>query len=325
MRDTKKIAAVFKFLLVLLLLFVLLFSLLKIVQKTTKQRQEPQVYQSKTVVHDGVEYYPRQDIDVMLVMGIDEYGPVKASNSYNNTGEADTLLLLVFDHTNRQIHALNINRDTMAEIPVLGVDGRSAGTVFAQLALSHTYGSGLEDSCENTRTAVSAMLGGVPIEYYVSMNMDVVGIISDAVGGVPVRVTENFEASGSDIPMGETTLRGDQAIEYVRFRKNVGDEKNVSRMKRQMEFVDSFFVQLQKKLEQEPSFALTTYDEVSDYIVTDCSSTVLVSMMERYGDYELVKVKNLPGENRQGERYMEFYVEEQAKQKLVLELFYAPK
>ena len=325
MDKGKKVGVVLRLALVLLLLFVLLFSLLMIARNTIASRRVEEPYRTRTVVYDGVEYYPRQDIDVLLIMGIDKYGPVEASNSYNNDGEADTLLLLVFDHTNEQIHALNINRDTMAEIPVLGIGSKPAGTTYAQLALSHTYGSGLEDSCENTRLAVSKVLGDVRIDHYVAMNMDVIGILNDAVGGVTVNVTEDFSASGSDIPMGETTLHGNQAIDYVRFRKNVGDERNISRMERQMEFVDGFFTCLRTKLETDSTFVLTTYDEASDYIVTDCSTTVLTSMLERYRDYEFAPVQSLPGENREGEEFMEFYLDEQARDALVMDLFYAPK
>ena len=122
----KKVGVVLRLALILLLLFVLLFSLLMIGKNTMDARRVQQTYETRTVVYDGVEYYPRQDIDVLLVMGIDKEGPVEASNSYNNDGEADTLLLLVFDHTEKKIHALNINRDTMAQMPVLGVGGKQA-------------------------------------------------------------------------------------------------------------------------------------------------------------------------------------------------------
>ena len=41
-----------------------------------------------------------------------------------------------------------------------------------QLALAHTYGSGEEDSCENTVLAVENLLYGVGIDHYVSLTMD---------------------------------------------------------------------------------------------------------------------------------------------------------
>ena len=128
-----------------------------------------------------------------MVAGIDEYGPVVSSESYNNSGEADMVSLLIFDETNETIHMLSLNRDTMLEIPVLGIGGKQAGTIHGQLALAHTYGSGLEDSAKNLRDTVSDFLYGLNINYYVTMNMDAISVLNDAVGGVRVTVADDFD------------------------------------------------------------------------------------------------------------------------------------
>ena len=67
------------------------------------------------------------------------------------------------------------------------------------------------------------------------MNMDAIATMNDAVGGVKVTVTEDFSKVDPTIPMGEAILRGQQAINYVRTRKNVGDQLNLSRIERQKE------------------------------------------------------------------------------------------
>jgi hypothetical protein len=120
----------------------------------------------------------------MLIMGIDETGPVKPSNSYNNKGEADMVSVVIFDEKNQRIDVIALNRDTMVTMPALGLGGKQAGTAFGQLALSHTYGTGMEDSCENTRKTVSDLLYGVSIDYYIALNMDAISILNDQVGGV---------------------------------------------------------------------------------------------------------------------------------------------
>jgi LCP family protein required for cell wall assembly len=142
-------------------------------------------------------------------------------------------MLVIFDETNLRINMLYLNRDTMLTMPVLGLGGKEAGTYYGQLALAHTYGSGLEDSCENTRNTISAFLGGVRIDHYVSMNMDAVSLLNDLVGGVTVEVTEDFSAVDPTIGMGEVKLMGQQAINYVRTRKGVGDQLNLTRIQRQ--------------------------------------------------------------------------------------------
>ena len=79
------------------------------------------------------------------------------------------------------------------------------------------------------------------------------------------------------------------------------------------------------KLEQDSSFALSTYEQVSPYIVTDCSGTVLTDMMDRFGQYTLKEIVSPEGENVLTEKYYEFHVEEALLDELILRLFYAPK
>ena len=313
--------------LVLLLVLILAFSVFRIVQKLSDIPGEDtmQTTVSKTIVHEGVEYFPRQDIDVFLLMGVDKYGPVEDSGSYNNDGETDMVMLLVFDQAAETFSVLNLNRDTMLEMPVLGVGGRPAGTSYGQIALAHTYGSGLEDSCENTVAAVSGLLNGIRIDHYIAMNMDAIAVLNDAVGGVSVNVTEDFSAAGTDIPMGETVLYGQQAIDYVRYRMDVGDQMNVSRMERQNQYVAAFLTALRRKMETDSDFVVKTYEDAAPYLVTDCSSTVLSSVLEHYGHYGLGETVTLEGENRKGEVYMEFYADPDALKQLTVDLFYAPK
>ena len=312
---------------ILVLVIVFIYSGLRILESTVFYNQDEDMVQSpsKTITRDGVSYFPRQDIEVFLLMGIDRFGPVEESGSYNNDGESDTVLLLIFDQRDESLRVLNLNRDTMVDMPVLGVGGRQAGTAYGQLALAHTYGSGLEDSCENTIAAISGLLQGITIDHYVSMNMDAIALLNDAVGGVAVTVEDDFSVAGSQIPMGKTVLHGEQAVEFVRLRMDVGDQLNLSRMERQKAYMESFLQAFKEKLDESATFVLDTYEAVSDYIVTDCSGTVLSSVIEHYADYELKDVISLEGKNVRGERHMEFYADEEALDKLLLDLFYDEK
>lgn len=312
---------------ILVMVIVFVYSGFRILESTvfSKQAQTVSAPVSKTVIRDGVKYFPRQDIDTYLLMGIDRFGPVEDSDSYNNDGEADTIMILIFDKRDETASVLALNRDTMVEMPVLGLGSKAAGTTTGQLALAHTYGSGLKDSCENVRETVENLLLGFEIDHYMAMNMDGIAILNDAVGGVPVTVTEDFSEVDPTIPMGETILMGDQAISYVRLRKDVGDQMNVSRMDRQKQYVDHFLEALKTKLQSETTFAVTLFDEAAPYLVTDCSTTVLSSALEHYADYSIKEIVTPVGENRKGENYMEFYADEAALDELVLRMFYAPK
>lgn len=315
------------FFLILVLMFTMAFSGLQIMESTVFYREQTgsEEIQSKTVVRDGVSYFPRQDISVVMVLGIDQFGPVEDSGSYNNSGAADMVALLIFDESAEHVSVLGLNRDTMVEMPVLGIGGKQAGTLYGQLTLSHTYGSGLEDSCENTRQTVSALLNGIKIDYYLSMNMDAISILNDSVGGVRVNITDDFSNVDPSITMGEIVLDGQQAISYVRTRKDLGDQLNVSRMERQKQYIEGFLAAMKKKISESDMYALTAYDKISPYVVTDISANAFSGMLQRYSKYSLAEIVTPEGKNNVGPKYYEFYVDEEKLDELILRLFYAPK
>ena len=212
----------------------------------------------KTITVNGTDYFPRQDITVVLLMGIDTTGEMVDSGSYNNDGESDVVALLVFNEESETFSVININRDAMVNMPVLGLGGKKAGTAYQQLALAHTYGTGLEDSCENTKETVSALINNVYIDYYVAVNMSAISIVNDAVDGVTVTVTDDFSQKDEQLPLGEVTLMGDQAVNFIRLRKGVGDQLNISRMERHTEYINGFMESLNKKLDSGDSFIRNT-------------------------------------------------------------------
>ena len=327
MKRKNSLTDVFLLIILLALVIVILYSGLQILESTVLYSPDATQNQvsSKTITRDGVDYFPRQDITVVMVLGIDQFGPVESSNYYRNNGSADSVMLLVFDETNKDCTVLYLNRDTMLNMDVLGVRGEYAGTAYGQLALAHTYGSGLADSCENVKNTLMNFIHGLTIDYYVSMNMDAIPILNDAVGGVTVNVTDDFSQVNPGITMGELTLRGDQVIDYVRTRKDVGDQKNVTRMQRQREYVDAFLAALYEKAQLETEFMVSVYDEVSDYIVTDCSVNTLSAMLDRYADFTVAGAVTPEGENVVVDGHYQFHVDEEKMEETILELFYAPK
>lgn len=327
MRIGKAIKRFVYFCILLILVFVMLYSGLRIWESTVLHSEDAvtDAIQSKTITRNGIEYYPRQDVTVMLVLGIDQSGPVESSNYYRNSGSADSVMLLVFDETNEECTVLYLNRDMMLDMDVIGVRGEYAGTTYGQLALAHTYGTGLEDSSENVKNTLMNFMHGLTIDYYVAMNMDAIPILNDAVGGVTVTVVDDFSLVDPTITLGEITLKGEQVINFVRTRKDVGDQKNVTRMERQKEYVNEFLVALREKEHEDVNFIIKVYDEVAPYLVSDCSVNTLSGMLERYVDFEIKEVVTPEGENTIGDGHYEFYVDEEKLDELIVRLFYAPK
>ena len=310
----------------LVLVLVMIFSGLQILESTVLIGEKaPEAIQSKTIIRNGIEYFPKQDVTVVMVLGIDQFGPVESSETHKNSGSADMVMLLIFDEKKQECTVLQINRDTMVEIPVKGVFGETAGTSCEQLALAHTYGSGMADSSENVKKTLENFLPGASIDYYVSVRMDGITILNDAVGGVKVTVVDDFSDVNPTITKGEITLKGDQVIDFVRTRKGVGDQKNTTRMQRQKEYIGSLLETLRQKKGGSVTFFTGIYEKLSPYMVTDCSAETLNSLFNKYADYTVGEVVTPAGESVIVDGFYQFHADEKQLDDMLLELFYSPK
>lgn len=273
--------------------------------------------------YGGAWYDLRQDVETLLFFGVDKYEGQLREGVFTNDQQADFLLLLVRDKSQNVCRALPLNRDTMTKITQLDLSGLPMGGQVEQLALAHTYGSGGEDSGRNTARAVSDLLYGVPVDHYVGMSMDAVAVLTDAVGGVPVMVEQDFSQVTDALPMGqETVLTGQLALQFVRARGGVGEQTNVERMSRQQQFMESFYPLWQEKCRADDGFLADVLLDVADYITTDCSLETLSVWQEQMADCELTLMEPPAGEAVVGERFMEFYAEEKPLRETVIGLFY---
>lgn len=332
MKKRKAFTKVVTLCLILVLVFVMIYSGLQLLGSTvfSVSDDSENVHKSKTILRNGIEYFPRQDITVLLITGIDEFGVMKASGGYNNSGNVDMVTLAIFDQTNEETRLLSLNRDTIVEMPVLGIGGRKAGTMVGQLALSHSFGTGMMDSSENVNETVSNLLYGLHIDHYITANMDAINILNEAVGGVTVEVKDDFSEVDPTIKKGTMTLHGDQAIHYVRSRAGVGNQLNISRMERQKQYMGGFLDAFNRCADESTGFLISTYNKINEYVVTDCSTTVMNQLFGKFGKYPIVEIVSPEGENKIGtaidnEQHYEFHLDEQKLDDLILRLFYAPK
>ena len=174
----------------------------------------------RLIYYEGVQYRYRDDISTFLVIGIDDNDNEEESSLgeyYRNSSQSDFLMLVVFDESVHTYSIIQINRDTMTDIRTYDRFGNYAGDSLSQIALSHTYGEGAEDSCENTVYAVSHLLYDSEIDNYMSITTDVVPVLNDLVGGVDVLVEDDFTGVDDVLVMGQTVhLEGQHSLIYTR-------------------------------------------------------------------------------------------------------------
>ena len=285
---------------------------------------DPYAGQEESLTYYNGAWYARKELETVLVMGVDKYADdAAAEDSYTNQEQADFLLLLVLDRNAGVCTALPLNRDTMTEITALGLAGERTGTFTGQLALAHTYGSGGLDSARNEGRAVSALLYGTEIDHVMAFTMDAVPVLTDAVGGVPVLVEDDFSAMTDQLPMGqEVTLRGELALTFVRGRGSMGGAKtNLNRMARQNAYLQGLYRRLQDTVQDE-GFLTQLLLELSPYLDTDCTAAQLNDLYQTVVQDRLAVLDAPAGEAVVGDEFMEFHVDEDALQQTVIELFY---
>lgn len=276
------------------------------------------------ISYEGVWYAPRKRLETTLVMGLDKYS-VEQGPTHGAYEQADFLMLLVTDRAAETCTAIHLNRDTMTDIRMLTDAGGLVRTFEGQLTLAHTYGGTEKMNCENTVYAVSQLLEGVKIDHYLSLTMDGVAKLNDLVGGVTVEVLDDFTGIDDALVRGETvTLKGDQALTYVRTRSGLEDSSNLHRMERQHQYLDALQKQLISGADHNENFTFSALMEVNEYMVSDYSVEQLSAFSDVLEDYGVGEYRTLEGEARMGERYMEFYPDADALHRLVLEVFYAP-
>lgn len=327
MNTTKKYKHKRLHLLLIILLVVVLLSSVILLLNCWESGQglfpEHATDDDKSIVVDGKSYIPDDNVQGILLLGLDKFEDDVDNSGYKNDQQADFLMLLVVDNDNKTYSAIHLNRDTMAQINVLGVAGQKIDTVTAQLALAHTYGNGKEVSCRNTVDAVSGVLNNIDISRYISVTMDAVPVITDLVGGVEVEIKDDFSGVDESLVIGETVLlNGEQSLTFVRTRQGLEDSTNSTRMVRQQDYLTSLIKSFNNKIQEDEDFVVKASLELSEYIVSNYSAGQLENLMNTLSDYEFDQIYSIEGESVEGERYMEFYADKASVDKLVLDLFY---
>lgn len=279
----------------------------------------------KYLQYNGQKYVLKEHQRTYLVMGLDKFEDMIHTDSYSNDQQADFLMVLIVDDKAKTCTSLQINRDAMGDVCVLDINGSAIGTRKEQLALAHTYGSGGKDSCRNTVKAVSAYLHGTPMDHYISMTMDAVATLNDLVDGVTLEVADDLTPVDPSLIKGTTvTLRGEQSLLYIRSRSSLQDDTNLARMARQRQYLYALLDKTLQCVQEDSDFAVHSVSKIAKYMVSDCTSFQLEKLFDTLAGYEFREIQAIQGNAIVGEKYMEFYADEDALLKQVIDLFYVP-
>jgi LCP family protein required for cell wall assembly len=161
-------------------------------------------------MHEQVQYnspQPKPNLKTnnqpisILLMGVDQ--------RKGDSGRSDTLITITLNPKSKKMQMVSIPRDTRTEIAGRGTQDK--------INAAYAYGG--------TKMAVETVenFTGVPMNYYIRVNMDALKALVDAVGGVTVQnkidwYDEGYYKKGFHFHKGELTMGGKEALGYVRMR-----------------------------------------------------------------------------------------------------------
>lgn len=228
--------------------------------------------QGNPVAQEGGEY--AQGVTTFIVGGTD-----------NDGTRTDTLMLVTYDGKTNVANILQIPRDTFVDLP------KGNGKINS----AYTYGKG-----ELLKSTVSKTFG-IPVDYYVVINLKAFRQIVDALDGVEVDVpfAMDYDDPAQDLSIhlkpGVQTLNGQQAEGFVRYRSGYLDA-DVGRMRAQKAFIAAL---MDKAISFQTVFKLPQLiPPIMENLKTDIG---LGDMIKLAGialnlDMDQVQVFGLPGE-----------------------------
>lgn len=280
------------------------------------------------IYRNGKKYRQNEEIYTILCMGIDTSDTVSEEGGKMGTGgQSDANFLLVLDETNKKMSVIAIPRDTITDIDIYDAFGQYFDTVEEHLALQYAYGDGGKLSCELSEKAVSNLLYNIPINAYVSINMDAIQVLNKLVGGVTVEVTDDISNSFASLKAGDTvTLNEKQAYLYVRSRDCKEDFSAQQRLERQKNYLISFIGEAIKDTKSDITFPLKVFNSIADYMITDISASEVtyLATVAMGCSFSADHFYAVPGKQQKGAYYEEYRVDDDALYDLMLELFYLP-
>ncbi len=281
------------------------------------------------VQYEGEHYIYNKDLINVLCLGIDHDHGLDQDVPPGGRGQSDAIFLISLNAKSREMKILNIPRDLMMPVNIYDSDGDFFNTRTMQITLQYAYGKDGDDSCRKTAENVSALLLNIPIHRYCAINFNAVPALNDAVGGVTVRMDSEYvdaelrKLSPMFTPGNTVHLMGDQSFNFLHVRDTHTYASCEERAERQKQYIRRYAEAVKETVKSNPKLLFEMYTILKENMTTNIGKMELLSFyfyIDKMNlEDALVTVK---GERIQGEFHEEFYADEDALKRLVVEMFY---
>ena len=214
------------------------------------------------------DYISHDDIDVYVIAGTDGGGEDKGEG-YNGD-LADFITVMIIDNSTEKYAFYQIDRNTMVDVPVINKEGDIQDFALQQVCTSHWYGFDEDQRNDILCMAVSETVGGLDTDGYYVLNMEDIGDVNDAIGGVTVDIDTDMTKLDPAFKAGSSVhLTGKQAESFLRARMDVGDGSNKGRMQRQQQYMQKAYSMVIDQLRENPDYINDLYTQLSEKVESD--------------------------------------------------------
>ncbi|MEV0241494.1 LCP family protein [Streptomyces sp. NPDC050674] len=166
----------------------------------------------------------------------------------DSAGHADTTLVLHVSKDRTNATVLSIPRDLITDIPdcpTTQEDG-SEKVIPGTQRTRFNNSLGQEERTPSCTMRTITELTGLKMDHFMVADFNAVKTLTSAVGGVDVCLAKDIKDPDSklDLPKGEHTIEGEEALAFVRTRHSVGFGGDLSRIELQQQFLGSMLRKL---------------------------------------------------------------------------------
>ncbi len=279
------------------------------------------------VRYDGKYYRYNKDLITFVVMGIDKEGKVAPNPDKVSGGQSDVIIVAAVNSKTKDMKLIYLDRNSMVPVTLVGMGENGEDLLSTnQICVQHGFGDGMEQSCRLTEECASYLLYNIPIDGYLSVNYGVIPLVTAyAQGGVWVTIPEGMEIEGFDWQPGQQVglCHEWDTMAYLRYRDLGKTGSARERSIRHKDFITKLYRQLKAEIKRNPKMMIKLYNACKDYIVTDLDIFKVIYLASLYkSDLSFDDINYLQGNVICPDVYDEFYPDDEALQKLILEIFF---
>ena len=286
----------------------------------------------ETVTIDGKTYQKKQNVVTVLMLGIDSDG----SAAKNAQGErSDMMMLCTVDMDANTIELTSRPRDTRTTVHDVDTKTGKIKDKTWVTKLNHAYnrGGGQDKyGAENAMRATEDLIEcdgqlSIPVSYFVSIDLEHLSDLADALGGVEVTLDQDYPDIGSK---GDTiTLEGNNVRLYLQNRKQM-DDGEMSRQKHEQDFMMAIAKKIKKLGAVESASRLFT--QLQDVVKMDLNLDQIVGMAGVLDKVSLDEIKRnsftenykMMNDELMGQDLDFFVMDEDELMDMMLEMYYTP-